>query len=84
MDSARSPRAQRIQMCICSEAVSLRAWSALVGLVVSRTFCETQAPASCVHACLPQVWLRALPARLGRGNVQKQAGSNDSAYGPES
>ena len=23
-------------MCICSEAVSLRAWSALVGLVVSR------------------------------------------------
>ena len=71
-------------MCICSEAVSLRAWSALVGLVVSRAFCETQARASCVHACMPQLWLRALRARRGRGYVQKQAGSNDSADGPES
>ena len=54
-------------MCICSKAVSLRAWSALVSLVVSRAFCKTQARASCVHACMPQLWLRALRARRGRG-----------------
>ena len=56
-------------MCICSEAVSLRAWAALVRLVVSRAFCESQTQASWVHACTPQLWLRALRARRGRGYV---------------
>ena len=68
-------------MCICSEAVSLRAWAALVRLVVSRAFCESQTQASWVHACTPQLWLRALRARRGRGYVQMQEGRSDSAYG---
>ena len=49
---ARSFRAKRIQLRICSEAVSISAWSALVGLVESRAFCGSQALASCViNAC---------------------------------
>ena len=55
-----------------SEAVSLSAWSAIAGLVESRAFCASQALASCVHACMPQLRLRALRARRGRGYVEKQ------------
>ena len=61
-----------------SEAASLSAWSALVGLVESRAFCASQAPASCVHACMPPLRLRALRARRGRGYVEKQEGRNPS------
>ena len=55
-----------------SESVSLSAWFALVGLVESRAFCASQALASCVHACMPQLKLRALHARRVRGYVEKQ------------
>ena len=72
-----------IQLCICIEAVSLSAFSALVGLVGSRAFCGSQALAFCVHACMPQLWLRALCARPGRGYVHKQEGRSDSAYNLE-
>ena len=61
-----------------SEAVSLSAWSALVGLVESRAFCASQALASCVRACMPQLRLRALRARRGRGYVKKQERRNHS------
>ena len=56
-----------------SEVVSLSAWS-LVGLVESCAFCASHALASCVHACMPQLKLRALHARRGRGYVEKQEG----------
>ena len=65
-----------------SEVVSLSAWSALVGLVESRAFCASQALASCVHACMPQLRLRALSARRGRGYVEKQKGRSPSEENP--
>ena len=55
-----------------SEFVSPSAWFALVGFVESRAFCASQALASCVHACIPQLTLRALHARRGRGHMEKQ------------
>ena len=61
-----------------SEAVSHSAWSALVGLVEPRAFCASQALASCVHACMPQLRLRALRARRGRGYVEEQEGRSPS------
>ena len=61
-----------------SEAFSLSAWSALVGLVESRAFCASQALVSCVHACVPQLRLRALRARRGRGYVETQEGRSPS------
>ena len=33
---------------------------------------------TCVHACMPQLRLRALRARRGRGHVEKQDGRNPS------
>ena len=65
-----------------SEAVSLSAWSALIRLVESRAFCTSQALASCVHACMPQMGLRALRARRGRGFVEKQEGRSPSDKHP--
>ena len=65
-----------------SEAVSLSAWSALIGLVESRAFCASQALVSCVHACMPQLRLRALRARRGRGYVEKQEGRSPSEKNP--
>ena len=65
-----------------SEVVSHSVWSALVGLVESRAFCASQALASCVHACMPQLRLRALLARRGRGYVEKQEGRSPSAKNP--
>ena len=61
-----------------SKAVSLSAWSALIGVVESRAFCASQALASCVHACMPQLKLRVLRARRGRGYVEKQKGRSPS------
>ena len=58
-----------------SEAVSLSAWSALIGVVESRAFCASQALASCVHACMPQLRLRALRARRGRGYGKSKKGA---------
>ena len=54
------------------EAGCLSAWSALVGLVESRAFCKSRALVSCVHACMPQLTLRALCARRGRGYAEKR------------
>ena len=64
------------------EVVSHSAWSALVGVVESRAFCASQALASCVHACMPQLKLRALHARRGRGYVEKQKGRSPSEKHP--
>ena len=75
---ARSFRAERLQLRICSEVVSISARSALIGLVESRAFCVSQALASCVHACMPQLRLRVLCARRGRGYVEKQDGRSPS------
>ena len=65
-----------------SEAASLSAWSALIGLVESRAFCASQALVWCVHACMPQLRLRALRARRGRGYVEKQEGRRPSEKNP--
>ena len=65
-----------------SEAVSLSARPALIGLVESRAFCASQALAPCVHACMPQPRLRALCARRGRGYVEKQKGRSPSEKKP--
>ena len=65
-----------------SEAVSLSAWSALIRLVESRAFCASQALASSVHACMPQLNLRALRARRGRGYVEKQEWRSPSEKNP--
>ena len=72
---ARSFRSERIQLRICSEAVSLNALSAFVGLVKSRAFCASQAPASCVHSCMPQLRLRALCARVAAATFKSKRGA---------
>ena len=53
-----------------------------VELVESRAFCASQALASCVHAFMPQMKLRALRARRGRGYVDKQKGPSPSQKNP--
>ena len=65
-----------------SEGASLSAWFALVGLVESRAFCASQTLASCVHAFMPQLRLRALHARCDYGYVEKQKGRSPSEKKP--
>ena len=58
-----------------SEAVSLSAWSALIRLLDARVFGASQALASSVHARMPQLMLRALRARRGRGYGKSNRGA---------
>ena len=72
--SARSFRAERLQLRICSEVVSISARSALIGLVESRAFCGPQALASCVfNVCCERYLCRCTGVGYGTPAQERHA-----------